>query len=102
MARPKKEAVENGEVESGAIIAINTGLALIVFGAARVMPGEELQLTEEDLKLSGIEYHFGMGALEVKDDYERTQEIKRAIVERRKPDPDAGKSQKEVEDGGEY
>lgn len=103
MARTsKKDAAENAVNESGFVTLINSGVALIIFGERRVMPGEEIEIPVESLKLSGVEYHFGQGTLEVKDDYDLTQEIKRGIIERRKKDADSGKSQKEVEDGGEY
>lgn len=88
--------------ESGKVAIINAGVALIFIDGEKLMPGDEMEVSAELLKTSGIEYLFGQGALEIKDDRDATDEIRERMEARRKPDPTAGKSQKELEDGGEF
>ena len=91
-----KEAIENR------VCLVNVGVALIFINGEKLMPDQELEVDASILNTSGIEYLFGQGALEIKDDRDGTEEIRERVLSRRKKDPTAGKSQKELEDGGEF
>lgn len=84
------------------ITVVNTGLAAIYINRERILPDEEMTVPAEILETSAFEYLIGNGELSIKDDSAKTKEIKEAVNRKRKKDPTEGKSQKELEDGGEF
>lgn len=88
--------------ESSNVTLVNRGLCVVYFGGVKALPGEELEVTAEDLELSSIESLISRGVLEVKDNAEKNDEIKEKSRSRKKKEPADGKSIKELEDGGEY
>lgn len=99
----KETKVKKTEAETEERVAIvNVGTALIFINGEKLMPDQELEIDVAQLKTSGVEYLFGQGALVVKDNSALTDEVRERVEARRKKDPTAGKSQKELEDGGEF
>lgn len=85
-----------------AITIVNTGLCAIYIGRDRILPDEEMEITEELLSADSIKSLINSGEITVKDNTELNKSIKEELSKRRKRDPFEGKSQKEVEDGGEF
>lgn len=96
MAKEKKEVVTEE------VTLINTGVSVVIIDGKRVLPDEEVLVSEVLLNTTGIEYLFGQDCLEVKNDITLTREIKSRVLSRVKPDPYSKKTLKELEDGGEY
>lgn len=98
----KKAETKNTEAAEERVAIVNAGTALIFINGEKLMPDQEIEIDVAQLKASGVEYLFGQGALVVKDDAALTNEVRERVEARRKKDPTAGKSQKELEDGGEF
>ena len=100
MAKEQKTKATEATEERVAIV--NVGTALIFINGEKLMPDQEIEIDVAQLKTSGVEYLFGQGVVVVKDNSALTNEVRARIEARRKEDPTAGKSQKELEDGGEF
>lgn len=83
-------------------ILSNKGLCSIYFGGERYMPGEEFEVTKEQLENQGIRSLIVRGDLVVKDNADLNDEIIETMHKKRKASPTEGKSLKQLEDGGEY
>ena len=84
------------------ITLINEGVCTVFFKGDRYMPGDEIEVSENDLQNKGIESLIYRGDLVIKDDSKATKEVKERVEKSRKKDPSEGKSRKELEDGGEF
>lgn len=84
------------------VTVVNSGVSLIVFGGVRYSPDAEFEVKKSDLEKSSFQYLIASGQLEIKDDSEATKEIRTKVNGSKKKDPDEGKTQKELENGGEY
>lgn len=84
------------------IIIKNTGLCVMFFNGVKMMPGDEQEITEKDLKLPGIESAIARGELKVKNDEDLNEAVVERAAKKKKKDPDDGKTIKELEDGGVY
>lgn len=84
------------------IIIKNTGLCMMFFNGVKMMPGDEQEITEKDLKLPGIESAIARGELKVKNDEDLNEAVVARAAKKKKKDPDDGKTAKELEDGGVY
>lgn len=93
---------KNTEAVEDRVTILNVGTALIFINGEKLMPDHELEIDAAQLKTSGVEYLFGQGALSVKDNAALTNDVRGRVEARRKKDPTAGKSQKDLEDGGEF
>lgn len=80
----------------------NSGVAVIYIGRSRVMPGESIEVGAEMLDTDGVQFLISRKELVISGNAELTAEIREKNLKRKKADPTEGKSQKEVEDGGEY
>lgn len=98
----KETKTKKTEATEDRVAIVNVGTALIFINGEKLMPDQELEIDVAQLKASGVEYLFGLGVLVVKDDTALTNEVRERVEARRKKDPTAGKSQKELEDGGEF
>lgn len=83
-------------------VIVNTGLCAIYIGLDRLLPDEELTISEELLNAASIKLLISTGELTIKDNVEMNKTIKEEIQKRRKRDPLEGKTLKELEDGGEF
>lgn len=100
----KTSETESNDVVDGKVLVtvVNKGLSLIVYGGERHKPDTEFQVERADLEKPSFQYLIGSDQLEVKNDSEATQEIKKKVNSRKKKDPDERKTIKEMEDGGEF
>lgn len=81
---------------------VNTGVALIIIDRVDVMPGKEIVVGEKVLERQGTKALMAEGKLTIKDESELNAEIVEAFKNKRKKDPNEGKTKKELEDGGEF
>ena len=81
---------------------VNTGVALIIIDRVDVMPGKEIVVGGEVLERQGTKALMAEGKLTIKDNSDLNAEIVEAFKNKRKKDPNEGKTKKELEDGGEY
>ena len=84
------------------IIIKNTGLCVMFFNGVKMMPGDEQEITEKDLKLPGVESAIARGELKVKNDEDLNEAVVERAKKKKKKDPDDGKTIKELEEGGVY
>lgn len=84
------------------ITIVNTGLSAIYINRVRLMPDDEIEIEEAELNTSGVEYLIHRGEISVKNNKALNEEVKGRVAKKVKKDPFEGKSQKELEDGGEY
>lgn len=84
------------------IIIKNTGLCVMFFNGVKMMPGDEQEVAEKDLKLPGIESAIARGELKVKNDEDLNEAVVERVAKKKKKDPDDGKTIKELEEGGVY
>lgn len=84
------------------ITLVNTGLAAIYIERDRVMPDEEIEVDAELLEAQSIQSLIARGEMTIKDNTKLNKEIIEKVAAKRKADPFASKSLKELEDGGEY
>ena len=84
------------------IIIKNTGLCVMFFNGVKMMPGDEHEISEKDLKLPGIESAIARGELKVKNDEDLNEAVVERVAKKKKKDPDDGKTIKELEEGGVY
>lgn len=84
------------------VTVVNTGVCLVIVDGKNIMPNEELEIYAGKLSTPAFEYLIARGELEVKDDRQTNAEIKEKVSARTKKDPNAGKTKKQLEDGGEY
>lgn len=88
--------------EAKKIIIKNTGLCVMFFNGVKMMPGDEHEISEKDLKLPGIESAIARGELKVKNDEDLNEAVVERVAKKKKKDPDDGKTIKELEEGGVY
>lgn len=88
--------------KSELVTLVNTGLCVIYIGRDRIMPGESIDVEAEALETEAMEYFISRGEFTVKDNSALTEEVKTRANSKRKKDPTEGKSQAELEDGGEF
>ena len=81
---------------------INSGLAVIYINRNRVMPGEEIEVPASLVECDGIQFSITRKELTIKDNAELNAAIIEKNIKKKKKDPADGKTQKELEDGGEY
>lgn len=84
------------------IIVVNTGVCAIFAKGVKLMPGDEIEITEKDLSLPGFEALISKGEMTVKDNSALNAEIVERANKKKKKDPTEGKSVAELEDGGTY
>lgn len=84
------------------ITVVNTGLAAIYIMRERVLPDEEMTIPAEILEAGSLDFLISRGELAIKDDAAQTARIAEKVNKRKKKDPTEGKTQKELEDGGEF
>lgn len=84
------------------ITLVNTGLSALYINRVRLLPDEEIEVSEDRISEPSFMFLISRGELAIKDDSAKTAEIKAKAAKTRKKDPTEGKSQKELEDGGEY
>lgn len=84
------------------VILSNVGVCAIYFKGNRYLPGDEIEIAENDLTNQGIEMLIHRGDLVIKNDVDATDEVIKRAEGKRKKDPNEGKSRKELEDGGEF
>lgn len=84
------------------VTLINSGVAVIYIDRNRVMPGEEIEVPASLVECDGIQYSITRKELTIKDNAELNAEIVEKNIKKKKKDPTDGKTQKELEDGGEY
>lgn len=83
------------------ITLINTGVAVVSINKERFLPNEEMEVSTDLLDAQSIRSLIFRGELSIKDNADLVRQIKSEMAERHKPDPTAGKTTKQLEDGGE-
>lgn len=84
------------------VTLVNSGLCSIYFKGDRHLPGDEFEIAESELENKGVEHLISRGDLIIKDDSDATNAVIERAKKGEKKDPRAGKSRKELEDGGEF
>lgn len=87
---------------SATVTLINSGVAVIYVNRQRVMPGEEIEVSAELLEAESIQFLIARKEFTIKDNADLNAEIIEKNTKKKKADPNEGKTQKELEDGGEY
>lgn len=84
------------------MILVNHGVCTIIIDRENYKPGDEIKANEEIISRQGVRALIADGVLFIKDNYDLTKKITDEVNALKKPDPDAGKSRAQLEDGGEY
>lgn len=102
----KKQSTEQETVEQSdkvdRIALVNTGKAVLIIDGKRVLPKEEIDVTEAYLSRRAIRSLVFRGELTVKDNSALNKQVADEHAKLYKPDETQRKTVKELEDGGVY
>ena len=95
------ETTETTDAVPTKLTLVVIGSCLVRHGGVKLKHGDEFEVDESELSLQAIKYLFVSKAVKIKDNDTRTNAIIASALAKAKPDPDAGKSREQLEDGGE-